>query len=406
MVSSNLPSSSCTPISKLNEQRSGWSLERDLYTHPDSHQHDVDRVYAHSWLYAGHASRIPNPGDYFLYRIGQESLIIIKDENSAIHALFNVCRHRGSAICIEETGNNRRLICPYHQWVYKPDGSLLAARLMPPDFDKSGFGLQKAQVRLCEGLIFIHLTDGLPDFESFERQLTPRLQLYDLASAKVAQSKSYEVKANWKLVLENSRECYHCGKGHPQYCKAVGFAAAVDSAFVADQERAASPQWERRLVELGVENESIAYGPGTWFHARRFPLRAGFVSESMDGKPVAPLLGSVPNYEIGGFALVVLPNLLLEASPDYVMTLRMTPVSISQTEAEVQWLVRGDAKEGQDYDVAKLTEFWRLTSEQDWKLCEDNQAGVNSRSYRPGPYAPQERGVRHFTDWYLEKAAN
>jgi len=100
-------------------------------------------------------------------------------------------------------------------------------------------------------------------------------------------------------------------------------------------------------------------------------------------------------------AVVMLPNLLLEISSDYAMALRFTPATPLTTHAQAQWFVRGDAVEGRDYDLPRLTEFWRLTCEQDWKLCEDNQAGVQSRRYQPGPYAPDEKGVRHFIDWYL-----
>jgi len=80
--------------------------------------------------------------------------------------------------------------------------------------------------------------------------------------------------------------------------------------------------------------------------------------------------------------------------------MRLAPVSLHVTRAEMEWLVAEDAVEGRDYEVTRVTEFWRLTAEQDWKLCEDNQAGVNSSRYQPGPYAPVEKGVAHFRDWY------
>jgi Rieske 2Fe-2S family protein len=107
----------------------------------------------------------------------------------------------------------------------------------------------------------------------------------------------------------------------------------------------------------------------------------------------------------GVFAIVTLPNLLLEASPDYVMTLRILPGGPTSTNAEVTWAVNPSARAGDDFDVQRLTEFWRLTSEQDWKLCEGNQAGVESDSYRPGPYAPSEAGVEKFVRWYIRQLA-
>ena len=231
--------------------------------------------------------------------------------------------------------------------------------------------------------------------------IAPRLRLHALPSARIAHVKTYDIEANWKLVVENSRECYHCGTGHPQYCQAVGFAASIGSRELAEADAALHAERQVALDAHGINPTPVTFQSGGWFHFRRFFLRNGMSTESMDGQPVAPLMGAVPSHDSGMFALVTLPNLLLEASPDYVMTLALFPISPTRTRALVTWLVRGDAREGIDYKVERLTEFWRLTSEQDWKLCEGNQAGVNSRFYEPGPYAPDERGVEHFVRWYL-----
>lgn len=389
----------------LPGRRAGHSLEQSFYTDPEIYRADIERVFLRSWLYAGHASRIPRPGDYFLFELGEESLIVIRGQGDQVHALLNVCRHRGSRICLEPEGSARSLVCPYHQWVYSADGSLLNARLMTDDFDRSAYGLQRAHVRRLEGLIFVCLAEAPPDFDEFERLMTPRLAPHRLAEAKVAATQRYEIAANWKLVEENSRECYHCGAGHPQYTRAVGFAAAIGSGELAARNEAVERERRSRLAALGVETETVGFDDGRWFHFRRFFLRDGMVTESMDGKPVAPLMGGIGDYSSGVFAIVALPNLLLEANPDYVMTLRIAPAAPRLTVAEVSWLVQADAREGVDYDLDRLTEFWRLTSEQDWKLCENNQRGVNSRYYRPGPYAPDEGGVEQFVDWYVKRVA-
>ena len=202
--------------------------------------------------------------------------------------------------------------------------------------------------------------------------------------------------------MENSRECYHCGVAHPQYCKAVEFAAAIGSESAqgdASQEAAA----RQHVESLGLLTEEVPFLPDSWYHYRRFLLRPGHVTESMDGSPVAPIMGTLPARNTGVFAIVTLPNLLLEANSDYVMTLRLTPRGPQRTHAEICWLVRSDARADFDYDVERLTEFWRLTSEQDWTLCENNQPGVNSSKYVPGAYAPSEAGVEHFVQWYVKQ---
>lgn len=387
----------------IARQRQGWSLEGPFYTDPAIFDWDVEHVWQRQWVFVGHGSQLPTAGDYFLAELGAESLIITRDAKGEVHALLNSCRHRGSRVCLEPSGHARSLVCPYHQWVYGLDGRLLSARLMPESFDKPAFGLGRAQAHELEGLIFICLASEPPDFAAFARQIGPRLRHHALATARIACSHTYDIQANWKLVIENSRECYHCGEGHPQYCKAVGFAAAIGSRELQESDAALNAQREQLLAETGIELDPIRFEADRWFHFRRFFLREGMRTESMDGQPVAPLMGTIPNYETGVFAVVTLPNLLLEASPDYVMTLAVFPVSAQLTRAKVSWLVRGDAREGIDFEVPRLKEFWRITGEQDWKLCENNQSGVNSHFYQPGPYAPDERGVEHFVRWYLDK---
>lgn len=387
----------------VSTQQPGWSLERPFYTDPAIFDADLEKIFLRGWLCAGHTCRIPKPGDYFTYAVGNESIIFIRDHEEKVHALFNVCRHRGSRICIQESGSARKLVCPYHQWVYNADGSLMKARHMPEDFDGANFGLHRSHCRVAEGLIFTCLAETAPDFASFERDIVPRLKPYALEQVKIGHSRQYEVRANWKLIVENSRECYHCGPGHPQYCRAVGFAAAIDSPRAAEEDSRISDERRENLKRLGIDSSSIPFDPEGWHHCRRFFLRNGFVTESMDGKPVAPVLGRLTDRNVGVLAVVGLPNLLLEVSGDYAMLMRVSPVSSVLTRIEMDWLVHPDASEGTDYEVDRLTAFWRLTAEQDWKLCEDNQLGVNSSWYQPGPYAPDERGVKHFVQWYLKQ---
>ena len=294
-------------------------------------------------------------------------------------------------------------MCPYHQWVYDLDGRLMHARHMSEDFDTSSFGLREAHCREVAGLLFVNLAKDPPDFAPFERDVVPRLSKHQIERTKVCHARTYKVKANWKVVVENSRECYHCGAGHPQYCRAVGFAAAIDSRAAAEEEAWITAARQKVLESQGIDPTPVPFLPHTWHHCRRFFLRDNFVTESMDGRPVAPLLGSVTDRNVGVLAVVTLPNLLLEVSPDYAMLLRLAPLSPLSTRVDRYWLVNEGAVEDTDFRVDRLTEFWKLTAEQDWKLCEDNQAGIHSVEYRPGPYAPDEGGVAHFGQWYVEQ---
>src|SRR2546423_1682074 len=123
----------------LARRRPGWSLEQPFYTDPDIFALDLERVFRRNWLFAGHASRIPRPGDYFTHEFANDSLILIRGDDGQVHALFNMCRHRGSRICLDNSVTARKLVCPYHQRDYDNDGSLLSAKEMPDDFDRSAF---------------------------------------------------------------------------------------------------------------------------------------------------------------------------------------------------------------------------------------------------------------------------
>jgi len=387
----------------ISVRQPGWTLDRCFYVDQKIFEADLRQVFQRGWLFVGHISQVRTPGDYFTYSVGNDSIIIIRGRDLEVHALFNVCRHRGSLICAQAAGNSKALVCPYHQWVYDTDGSLLNARLMPETFDKSQFGLKRAEVRVLQGLIFVSLNDAPPDFEPFANALQPRLKPHGLEQAKICHARHYEVEANWKLVVENSRECYHCGAGHPQYCRAIGFAAAIDLKHITEENESIAAEQEAQLRLLGIETSTIPFLPDSWFHCRRFFFRNGFETESLDGRPVAPLMGTIPHRQSGVLAVVTLPNFLLEANGDYAMTMRFTPAGPSRTNVDVSWLVHEDASEGKNYDVERVTAFWRMTSEQDWKLCEDNQAGVNSSRYSPGPYSPDEAGVEHFVQWYSKQ---
>ena len=144
-----------------------------------------------------------------------------------------------------------------------------------------------------------------------------------------------------------------------------------------------------------------------WFAANRTPLIEGYVSESMDGRQVAPLMGDYPDSEVGTLRVRTLPNFWNHSSCDHGVSTRLLPLGPQKTAVRVWWLVDEHAQEGRDYDLAKLMPFWQLTSEQDWEICERQQRGVNTSAYQPGPYSTyKEYNVEGFVRWYLKKAAS
>jgi Rieske 2Fe-2S family protein len=381
----------------LERYRSGWGLEQPFYTDPGVFDQEWEHIWKKYWLFAGTIAEIPRAGDYFIYTAQKDSIIIIRGNKGEVYAHYNTCRHRGSLICLEERGNAPKLICPYHQWVYDKDGKLLKSRLMPDDFDKSSYGLHPVHVQTAEGFIFISLAQKPPDFSKVLQDYTPFLRPYQMHKAKAAFKKRYELRTNWKLIAENFRECYHCGPAHPEYCNAVigaNLRETVDEVLAERQ-----VEWKNN----GLAIDPVDFVNDSFHFAIRYPLRPGVLSYSLDGKVVAIPMGDHKDFNAGVVGLVVYPNFWMDAVSDYMWTMRLTAVSPSKTIIDLTWLVDGAAVEEKDYTIDRLTDFWRITGEQDWKLCENNFRGVESSHFQPGPYAPVELDVARFIDWYVER---
>lgn len=315
-------------------------------------------------------------------------------------------------ICAELSGHLKRLVCPYHQWTYGLDGTLLACRGMQPELDKSRFGLHRVHAREVEGLIFISLAREPIPFERAHQTLAPLLKPQGFTRAKVAKTIDYLVKANWKLVWENNRECYHCILNHPQYINANFDHYNLDNATprvrreINEMVTRAEKRWASAGLAPTHKQTGMAVFPDAkhhiWFSANRTALVDGWVSESMDGQQVAPLMGDYAQADVGTLRIRALPNFWNHSSCDHGVSTRLLPAGPQQTAIRVSWLVDERAVEGRDYDLKKLMPFWQLTSEQDWQICERQQRGVNSSAYTPGPYSTfKEYNVASFVEWYL-----
>ena len=391
--------------------RIGYSLEQEFYTSEAVFTADFEQVIGKKWIVAGHVSRIPNKGDYFLFRIGAEQIIVIRENESSVRAFFNVCRHRGSTICTAESGNVPRLVCPYHAWTFGLDGRLLAARLMPEDFDKADNSLFACHIRLFHGLIFINLSTGEPDdFDATFGDMGPILDYHGIADARIAHAGSYPTDANWKLVVENFFECYHCVPSHPEFCSihaaeslvAVG---AGPSSGPADAIAAFAPKlaaWEERAVALGRPIGTIDDTPES-SHLRLLMQRMnkdGWSAETQDGSAPAPLMGKRSQPDGGRMHLSFSPFSQIVADDHFVILFQFTPRSALRSDVEMIWLVDGRASEA-EVDLEKMIWGYHATTTQDKVITENNQAGIMSSRYRPGRYSDQEGSVIKFQQWYL-----
>ncbi|MCE9546044.1 MAG: aromatic ring-hydroxylating dioxygenase subunit alpha [Planctomycetia bacterium] len=396
------------------------SLPGAFYNDPLVYQADLDRIWRRGWLFAGHSCQLAQPGDYITVNIDVDSLIVIRDDDGGLRALHNICRHRGTVLCHEPAGRVGRIVCPYHQWTYGRDGQLLSCRGMQPEIDKSQLGLVPAQVREVAGLVFVSLSDDPPDFEPARELIEPLARPQGMERAKIAAVRDYEIAANWKLVWDNNRECYHCNANHPQYIKANFDHYNADDATdrVREKIAAATARSEAKWAACGLavthRETGMAPFPDAsskgdrhgWFSANRTALVDGWVSESMDGRQIAPLMGDYADPDVGTLRIRTMPNFWNHSSCDHAVSTRLLPAGPHKTLAQVTWLVQADAVEGRDYRLEELMPFWQLTSEQDWELCSAAQRGVMSSRYTPGPLSTfKEYNVEAFRKWYVKQLA-
>ena len=187
----------------IKNYKSGYTLEQPFYKHPDIYKKEIEAIFNKHWVLAGHTSQIPNAGDYFLFEFADESIIITRTKENTVKALLNVCRHRGSQVCLEKKGNAKAFTCPYHAWSYDLDGQLIAARYMNDDFDKNKNNLHQAHVELVGGLIFISLSETPLSLSQMQDDLKDVFDQYGFNNMKLAIQKTYPINANWKLANEN-----------------------------------------------------------------------------------------------------------------------------------------------------------------------------------------------------------
>ena len=360
----------------------------------------MERVFHRHWHCLAHESIIPNPNDFELFQLGEEQIILTRGQDGTIHALINVCRHRGAQVCTKQRGNAKVFVCPYHAWTYTNDGTLRAARVMQKDFDRSNHGLKKAHVRVVKGLVFVSFADSPLDFDPVAKAIEDSCGQYGWASAKVAHRETYPIDANWKLAVENYTECYHCGPAHPEYSQTHSL---EQSGAKADALNAAMEERTRALgIEVRVTDrwQSSAEGQEA-IDVFRYALYEGNSTGSDDGSPLAPLMGRFSDYDGGVTSIHVGGTTFLVCYPDHGMIYRFIPKTAETCEIEVIWLVNGAAIEGEDYDLDRLTWLWKTTTGQDKAIIEHTARGVRSRFFEPGPIAPMEYNELRYIEWYL-----
>jgi Rieske 2Fe-2S family protein len=403
-----------TPEELLRRRPRGLSLEAPFYTDPAIFQLDLDLIFGRHWIYVGVEPDVPEPGDCMTVEIGKASVLMIRGEDGEVRAFHNVCRHRGARLIDEFKTSVGNIVCRYHQWTYGEDGTLLHAEHMGKGFDTTCHGLKPVHVRSVGGLLFVCLAEEAPaDIDDLAAAMEPYLAPHGLRNCKVAFISDIIEEGNWKLTMENNRECYHCAANHPELTIPLfeyGFGFAPDE--LDDEKKEHAEGYDRLLADSHARWESCGLPSAeidrlntvvTGFRTQRLPLSGAGESHTMDTQVACrKLLGKLTDRSLGGLSFWTQPNSWHHFMSDHIVTFSVLPLSPERTLLRTKWLVHKDAVEGVDYDLGNLTKVWLLTNKQDGDLVAMAQAGARQPGYEPGPYSPYtEELVEKFCDWYV-----
>ncbi|NMG46120.1 Rieske 2Fe-2S domain-containing protein [Aromatoleum toluvorans] len=402
----------------IRGRQPGRSMAGELFGRQDVFETDVDVFFNKHWILVGVTADVPEPGDVSTVDLGKASILVVRDDDDNIRAFRNVCRHRGARL--KEAGKSTvgMLVCPYHQWTYDFDGSLRHTTHMGPDFNHSCKSLRPVQLRVIGALIFVCLSDEAPqDIAVLEETMSPRFAPYHLQNTKIAHESEIIENGNWKLVIENNRECYHCGGTHPELTASFlpedfGFCPdglseesqrALDDYY--SRTAAAVASWEQDGLICDAF-EHLSPDVMTNFRTQRLVIAGHGESQTMDTKVACTrLLGDSRRRDLGDTHLWT-HNSWTHVMSDHAVVSYIIPLAPDKTLVRTKWLVHADAVEGVDYKLSDLTEVWLATNAQDANLVSISHRGTQDPGYTPGPYSPfTESYIDGFAQWYSARLA-
>ena len=353
------------------------TLPAGFYTDGDLFRREMEAIHFDMWLAAGRTERIKHPGDFFVVDVASASVIILRDESNALRAFHNTCRHRGTLLCAMDHGNlPGRIQCPYHAWTYRLDGSLANAPHMDKveGFREQDYPLAQVHTAVWDGHVFVNLSHHPIPLQEHLAGLDEKFRPWRMEELKPVERRVYGLAANWKLIIQNYSECLHCPIAHPQLQKHSHY--------------------------MSGDNEP----PGATILGGRMDLRDGVTTLTMSGRTnrnCLPHLNADDRRHVYYYCL--LPNLLLNLHPDYMLTFTLWPRAVDRTDIVCEWHFHPDQIARPDFDPKDAIEFWEVTNQQDWELSERAQRGIASRGYQPGPYSNREELLMALDRFVLDR---
>jgi Rieske 2Fe-2S family protein len=356
------------------------TLPGRYYTDPEVFRQEQRDVFEAMWFCAVRGADLERPGAFRTVQVGRESVLVTRTRSGGLRAFLNICRHRGARLCLEESGEVRRTLqCPYHAWTYDLDGRLVAAPNLTkmPDVDRSAYGLVEVALREWLGYAWVCLAEEPPSFEetvrgaAVERLGDPAaIERYGTERLALGRRVRYDVRANWKLIVENFMECYHCATIHPELTDVL-------------------PEFADGYAAQYYVGHGAEFGDGV----------KGFTVDGSEG------FGRLPEVPDGQdrryYAVTVRPTVFVNLVPDHVILHRMVPLAEDRTVVECDWLYAPEVV-ASGADLSKSVELFHRVNVQDFAACERTQPAMASRAYRAGGVlVPTEHHIGIFHAWLL-----
>ncbi len=372
-----------TEYNGLTEHTEG--LPADAYFDARRYERELQRIWYRNWVYVGRSSEISRPREFRTFELGDQRLLLVRDDQGVLRAFHNTCRHRGAALCREPQGSLRTgtIICPYHAWVYNLQGDLMrtSSKAHASGFDVGDFPLYKVSVREWNGFVFIALTDQPPPFEKIFDLPLNRLDAWPLADLAVGHVMLKTVNSNWKIFWENYNECLHCPGVHPQLSQLVPI---YGRGLLEERD---DPEWRAHLADADPKFKG--------------GLRRGAVSWSLNGLATGipfPKL-SDEDRRAGHVYMTGLPSVFLVGHVDYVRVVRVLPLGPERTELKIEYLFSPQALADPRFDMRNIVDFTNLVMTEDAEVCELNQMGLHAVPHARGVVMPEEYVIRQFHEW-------
>jgi Rieske 2Fe-2S family protein len=368
------------------------TLPSSFYYDPAQYERELQSLWYRNWVYAFRANTLTQPGSYRTLRIGNQTALVIRDEDGTLRAFHNTCRHRGSELCRAEAGRlgAKLITCPYHAWGYDLKGNLrrVPSLSSPEGFDRKNFSLYPVALTQWRGLVFLCFdAEHAPPFSAAFARGSDRLDNWPIEDLVSAHSFTRPIACNWKIFWENYNECLHCPGVHPELCDVVPI---YGRGIMSERE---DPKWAEH-----TNDDDPRFKGGLSRHTQTW---------SSDGQTVGRIFEGLTEAErqAGHHFMTSLPSMFLVGHADYVRITYMRPLGPEVTELTSEWMFPAETLADPKFDMANAVDFVKLVQAQDADVCELNQRGIRAAPHKSGVLMPEEMYLYEFHKWVHEGLA-